>query len=87
MDTKIISAEISTELLDRVDELAAKLDLPRSSVLEQALGDWADWEEERHRMTLEGLADVDAGRVVDHEVVRTWADSLLTDNPLPEPEV
>jgi predicted transcriptional regulator len=85
MDTKIISAELSAELLDRVDELAARLELPRESVLEQALSDWADWEEERHRMTLEGLADVEAGRVVDHESVMAWADSLGTDNPLPIP--
>lgn len=36
---------------------------------------WVD-EEERHKMTLEGLADVDAGRVMDHETVRVWADNL-----------
>lgn len=87
MDTKIISAELSTGLLDRVDELAARLELPRDSVLEQALSDWADWEEERHRMTLEGLADVEAGRVIDHEIVRAWADSLFTDSPLPAPKI
>ncbi|MBV8168313.1 MAG: hypothetical protein JO021_16065 [Alphaproteobacteria bacterium] len=33
-------------------------------------------DETLHRMTLEGLADVDAGRVVDHRVVRTLADDL-----------
>jgi len=27
-------------------------------------------------MTREALADVDAGRVVDHQAVQTWADSL-----------
>ncbi len=36
-------------------------------------------------MTLEGLADVDAGRVVDHELVKAWAESLDTDNALPLP--
>lgn len=87
MDTKTISAELSAELVDRVDELAARLELPRASVLEQALLDWADWEEERHRMTLKGLADIEAGRVVDHEVVRAWADSLFTASPLPAPKV
>jgi len=27
----------------------------------------------RHQLTLEGLADVDAGRVVDHATVAAWA--------------
>jgi len=33
-------------------------------------------------MTLEALADVDAGRVVDHEAVEKWAESLSIKNPL-----
>jgi predicted transcriptional regulator len=33
-------------------------------------------EEERRRLTLEALDDVDAGRVIDHQVVQAWADSL-----------
>ena len=35
-----------------------------------------DEENERHRMTLEALADVNDGRVVDHEVVQAWVESL-----------
>ena len=42
-------------------------------------------EEEKHRMTLEALADVDAGRVVDHAEVEAWVKSLETKNPLPVP--
>jgi hypothetical protein len=41
--------------------------------------------EERHRMTLEALADVDAGRSVAHAAVQEWAQSLDTDKPLPLP--
>jgi predicted transcriptional regulator len=41
--------------------------------------------EERRRWTLEALADVDAGQVIDHQAVQAWADSLDTDNPLPLP--
>ena len=36
-------------------------------------------------MTLEALDDVDAGRVIDHHVVRAWADSLGTNKPLAPP--
>jgi predicted transcriptional regulator len=42
-------------------------------------------EEERHLLTLEALADVDAGRVVDHAEVRAWVNSLGTATPLPVP--
>ena len=42
-------------------------------------------EEERRRLTLEALADVDAGRVIDHQAVQAWADSLDSDEPLPTP--
>jgi len=41
--------------------------------------------EDPHKMTLEALADVDAGRVIDHQNVQAWADSLATDSPLPSP--
>nr|WP_217895238.1 hypothetical protein [Sphingomonas sp. CDS-1] len=34
-------------------------------------------------MTLEALEDVDAGRVIDHQGIQVWADSLGTDKSLP----
>lgn len=37
--------------------------------------------EEDERLTREALADVDDGRVVDHEAVLAWAESLGTDCP------
>jgi hypothetical protein len=36
-------------------------------------------------MTLEALADVDAGRTVDQEAIERWAESLETDDPQPPP--
>jgi predicted transcriptional regulator len=46
---------------------------------------WIDMEEERKHLTKEALADVDAGRVIDHHAVQAWAASLDTDKPLPVP--
>ncbi len=40
----------------------------------------------RRRLTLEGLADVDAGRLIDDEAMQAWADSLGTDRELPIPQ-
>jgi predicted transcriptional regulator len=53
--------------------------------MKQALAAWVDQEEERHRMTLQALDDVDAGRLIDHRAILAWADSLSTDTPLPPP--
>lgn len=39
----------------------------------------------RRTMTLEALDDVDAGRFVDQQDVKKWADSLGTSKPLPRP--
>lgn len=52
---------------------------------DQALVAWVD-QEERRRLTLEALADVDAGRVIDHQAVQAWAQSLSGDSPLPLPK-
>jgi len=42
--------------------------------------------ERRRRLTLEGLADVDAGHLIDDEAVQAWADSLGTQRELPIPQ-
>jgi transcriptional regulator with XRE-family HTH domain len=38
-----------------------------------------------HGATLEALADVDSGHVIDHQAVQAWADSLGTRKPRPPP--
>ncbi|WBX82943.1 CopG family ribbon-helix-helix protein [Sphingosinicella microcystinivorans] len=84
-DTKVLTAHVPLGLAEKVDSMAARLERSRGWVMKQALAAWVDLEEERHRMTLEALADVDAGRVIDHQAIQAWADSLGTDKPLPPP--
>ncbi|AZE59264.1 MULTISPECIES: CopG family ribbon-helix-helix protein [Pseudomonas] len=84
-ETKVMTAHIPTALAQKVDQMAARMDRSRGWVVKQALADWVDQEEERSRLTLEAMADVDAGRVIDHQAVQAWADSLSTDSPLPVP--
>jgi predicted transcriptional regulator len=84
-DTKVLTAHVPLSLADKVDQLASKLDRSRGWVVKQALSAWVDQEEERSRLTREAMADVDAGRVIDHKTVQTWADSLNTSNQLPAP--
>lgn len=83
--TKVLTAHVPTELADKVDQMAAKMERSRGWIMKQALADWVDLEEERSRLTREAMADVDAGRVVDHQSVQAWAESLSTDAPLPVP--
>lgn len=83
--TKVLTAHVPMELADKVDQMAARMERSRGWIVKQALADWVDMEEERSRLTREAMADVDAGRVIDHQSVQAWADSLSTDKPLPVP--
>lgn len=83
--TKVLTAHIPLPLAERVDQLAERLERSRGWIMKQALSAWLAQEEERERLTREALADVDAGRVIDHQAVLVWAESLGTDKPLPIP--
>lgn len=85
METKVVTAHVPLPLAEKVDELAVRLERSRGWIVRQALAAWVDQEEERRRLTLEALADVDAGHVIDHQSVQAWADSLDSDKPLPVP--
>lgn len=84
-ETKVLTAHVPVGLAERVEAMAARLERSRGWVMKQALAAWVDQEEERHRMTLEALEDVDAGRVIDHQAIQAWADSLATNKPLKSP--
>ena len=84
-DTKVLTAHVPLSLAEKVDQLAARLERSRGWIVKQALAAWIDQEEERSRLTREALADVDAGRVIDHQAAQAWADSLGTAQPLPPP--
>jgi predicted transcriptional regulator len=85
MATKVLTAHVPLSLAEKVDQLAARMERSRGWIIKQALSAWVEQEAERRRMTLEALADVDAGHVIDHQAVQAWADSLDTDNPLQAP--
>jgi predicted transcriptional regulator len=85
MTTKVLTAHIPLPLAEKVDHLATRRERSRGWVIKQALSAWVDQEEERERLTLEALGDVDAGRVIAHAAVQEWAESLSTEKPLPLP--
>ena len=84
-ETRVLTAHIPSALAQKVDRLAQRMERSRGWVVKQALLAWVEEEEQRHRMTLEALADVDAGRIIEHQPVQAWAASLSTAKPLRPP--
>ncbi len=83
--TKVLTAHVPLSLAEKVDLMAERLERSRGWIMKQALTAWLDQEEERERLTREALLDVDADRVIDHQAVQAWADSLGSEEPLPVP--
>ncbi|HHQ4456597.1 TPA: CopG family ribbon-helix-helix protein [Aeromonas hydrophila] len=83
--TKVLTAHIPLPMADKVDQMAARLERSRGWIMKQALSAWIAQEEDRDRLTQEALVDVDEGRVIDHQAVQAWADSLSTDQPMSVP--
>jgi len=83
--TKVLTAHVPLQIAEKVDQMALRLERSRGWIIKQALLDWIDQEEERNRLTREALGDVDAGRVIDHQAVKAWADSLDAETPLDPP--
>lgn len=84
--TRVITAHVPVEMAEKIDELAANYDRSRGWIVKQALAAIIEQEENRHQMILEGLADVDAVRVVEQADVLKWVNSLNSDTPLPVPQ-
>ncbi len=82
MPTKVLTAHVPLPLAKKVDQLAARLERSRGWIVKQALTAWINQEEERRRMTLEALTDVDAGNVVDHKEAQAWAANLGLGKPI-----
>jgi predicted transcriptional regulator len=84
-DTKVLTAHVPLPLAEKVDRMAARLERSRGWIVKQALTAWLAEEEERARLTREALADVTAGRLIDHRAVEAWATSLASAKPKPVP--
>ena len=81
METRVLTAHVPADLAIKVDEVANRIERSRGWIIKQALAAWVDQENMRHKLTLEALEDVDAGRAVCHADVQDWAASLGTDKP------
>jgi predicted transcriptional regulator len=73
MDTRVVTAHLPSELAEKLDGLAERLDRPKGWIVKEAIASYIALEEKRHRLTLEAMADVHAGRTLDQEEVERWA--------------
>jgi predicted transcriptional regulator len=76
METRVVTTHLPSDLADKLDGLAERLDRPKGWIVKEAIASYIALEERRHRLTLEALADVDAGRTLDHSEVERWMEGL-----------
>jgi predicted transcriptional regulator len=76
MDTRVVTAHLPADLAEKLDDLAERLDRPKGWIVKEAVASYVALEDKRRQLTLEALADVDAGHTVDHAAVETWAEGL-----------
>lgn len=71
-----ISAQIPVELAAAVENLAIELDRSKSWIIKEALTNMLAERERRYQSIQAGLADVGAGRVVNHSDMVDFANRL-----------
>ena len=65
-EERVVTARLPADLVARMDEVGARMERTKSWIVRQAVAEWLTEEERRHELTLQGLRDIDEGRVVDH---------------------
>src|SRR5579875_14391 len=66
VQTRVLTAHVPSSLAQKVDQLAERMERPRGWIIKQALLAWVEEEEERHRLTLEALEEVESGKGIQH---------------------
>lgn len=86
MSKRHLSVRVKPELGDKIGELAAAIDRPRSYVVEKAIEEYVDREAWQIEAIKKGIAAADAGLLVPHAEVEAWVESWGTSNELPQPK-
>lgn len=76
MSHRVLTTHVPSALAREVDAVAARLDRPRGWIMKAALEQFLALERTRHQLTLEALAEVDAGETDSHDEVVRWAATL-----------
>jgi predicted transcriptional regulator len=76
MAERVVTAHIPDTLAREVDRLAGQMDRPRGWIVKEALTRYVELERKRHALTVDALAEVDAGDLIEHEAIERWAASV-----------
>jgi predicted transcriptional regulator len=69
---RVVTAKLPEDLVDRMDQVADRIERSKSWIVREALSQWLAEEQRRYELTLEGLRDYDEGRVVSQEELEEW---------------
>lgn len=78
---RVLTSHVPTQLADKVDLYADRLERSRGWIMKQALSAWVAQEEEKDRLTQEALSDVDNDNLVSHQSMMEWAQNLNNEKP------
>lgn len=76
METRMLKAEVPLPLADRLEVLAYRKHVAPESLVAEAVEAWISSEETRYRLTMEALDDAKHGRVIPHDNIAAWIDTL-----------
>lgn len=76
---RVVTANLPTELVLEMEEVAARLDRTKSWIVRQAVAEWLAEEQRRHELTLEALESVDEGRTISEEEVLARVQQRIRD--------
>ena len=68
-DGRVVTARLPDDLVDRMDEVADRIERTKSWIVREAVSQWLMEEQRRHELTLEALKGIDEGRTIPHEEV------------------
>jgi len=85
----ITSVRIQPEISLQLEKMAASLHRSKSSIINQAVGEFIEQqkqEQERWQETLEALQSVRSGQIVSGDDVHSWMESWGSDSELAAPK-
>jgi predicted transcriptional regulator len=66
---RVVTANLPTDLIRQMDEVAERIDRSKSWIIRQAVAEWLAEEQRRYELTLEALKDVDERRLLSHDEI------------------
>ena len=73
MEKQTVSFRLASDKVSALDELAASRDRDRTYLLDEAVQAYLDTQQWHLEQIRAGIADADAGRVIDHRKVKAMA--------------